>query len=161
MRLQRFLESQQVQGPRIVVPTEWLHVSHVDEAFSFWGGHVFVADPDRAFDVLRASASALGGRAVVFATGATPITGTVREVSGSQIRIHFDQKPGSTRWSYMRVCDGAGKGQVARVSPGEIVLNEDDEATVSVARSWWTGFQIQGPPQYFVRISAHDADGIS
>ncbi|MCB1356228.1 MAG: VWA domain-containing protein [Maritimibacter sp.] len=116
-----FLEAQEVQ-PVVTLPTEWLHVGHVDEMIGFTNSpdELLVASPLLALEILDDIAPADRGRSVLFAKGAPPQDGTVQGASPTRLETGINHTlPGATVWEYVRIwADGGSeaRGQVAHIS---------------------------------------------
>ncbi len=138
-----FLQSQDVQEP-FRLDTSWLTVSHLDETFMFTHtpNQVVVASPARAFELMEAVPPQERGRAVLFATGADPVSGVVKR-DGEPTVLHtgIDHTKGP-RWGWVRLYDssatGSGAaGQIARIAPdglqnGYLVVNRVYNSTSNV-----------------------------
>jgi hypothetical protein len=116
-----FFQSQEVQAP-FRVPTQWLIVGHADEIVGFDDdGRVMIADSRTAYDLLEAIPVEDRGRAVFFATGADPVSGTA--TGGGTRRILTGMDLTGQDWQFIRIYDSSGSGsgaagQVARIAPG-------------------------------------------
>ena len=116
--LSQFFAEQEVQAPVQDLDTEWLEVAHIDEMFGFTYGakDVVVADPKLAWTVLEAIDAADRGRAVFFDDGgAVPVDGTASADSSADDRLETGTDLRGKPWKYVRITDGAGAGQTARI----------------------------------------------
>ncbi len=120
-RLFRFFQDQQIQAP-IMINTDWLTVGHVDEIIAFvpdgdrWS--VVAADPELAMKLI----APLEDDAVFFAEGRTSAgMGLIAGDASSATRL-VDKSGTDFRqpdWEYaryVRIYEGKGAGQVARIS---------------------------------------------
>jgi len=151
------LEQDPVQNP-IEIPTAWLGVSHVDEVLGFTGNvvngkpEILVASPARAYQLLENTSNIPEedrGKRVFFAeSGNTQIETIVGMESGSSTRIHLTTDLRGTDWKYLRIYDGTGAGQVAKIkrflsgiSAGP-VSGVPDTFYVDVEQVWNTGRRV-------------------
>lgn len=117
----QFFTDQEVQAPVIRPSTAWLRVGHVDETigFSSTNGQVIVSDTNLAYSLMNAIPVADRGKAVFFATGAAPASGTVATATTTNNRINtgFNHTiPPYNVYNYLRIYRGGAAGQVAHIS---------------------------------------------
>ena len=130
-KLLRFLDDQGLQAP-FQIGVEWLRVGHVDEVLAFVPGTdgwtLVVADPAQA----RALLEPLAPDAVFFARGDTASGLDLKASAGGTGTELLDsagtdyRRPEWDSMEYVRIYDGTGAGQVARIaSRGKGVLTVD------------------------------------
>ena len=130
-KLLRFLDDQGVQSP-FRIGVEWLRVGHVDEALAIVPGidgwSVVVADPARA----RAMLEPLAPDAVFFARGRAASGRDLKASAGGSDAGLVDsqgtdfRRPEWDSMRYVRIYEGTGAGQVARIaSRGKGILAVD------------------------------------
>lgn len=130
-KLLRFLEDQQAQSP-FRISVDWLRVGHVDEALAIVPGEdgwtLVVADPAQARSLL----DPLPPDAVFFARGrAASGLGLTATAGGSDAGLVDSEgtdfrRPEWDSMKYVRIYEGTGAGQVARIaSRGEGILTVD------------------------------------
>ena len=135
-KLLRFLIDQGVQSP-FQIGVDWLRVGHVDEALAIVPGEdgwtLVVADPAQARPLLEP----LPPDAVFFARGSSAsgldLTATV---GGSDIELVDSEgtdfrRPEWDSMKYVRIYEGTGAGQVARIA-------SRDEGVLTVDKVWQT-----------------------
>lgn len=145
--LRMFLKSQRVQ-PLMTLPTRWLAVGHVDEIVNFTGrgGETVIADPAMAYRLLEAIPEERRGAAVFFASGGTPLAGTVRpsvpglseKASARRLDTGIDHRGSGMR--YVRIYRDSGSdaaGQVARIARGGL-----RNGYVLIDRVWITATRV-------------------
>ncbi len=135
-RLLRFLDDQQVQSP-FQIEVDWLRVGHVDEALAIVPGEdgwtLVVADPAQARSLL----DPLAPDSVFFARGRTAGGLDLEASAGGSEKELVDSKgtdfrlPAWDSMKYLRIYDGTGAGQVARVA-------SRDEGMLAVDKVWQT-----------------------
>lgn len=137
--LRIFLESQEVQAP-VALPTRWLEVGHVDEyvGYTTTPGVLLAADPAGAWAVMNAIAPADRGRAVFFATGALPRTGTVSALPAAPDRLETGVNLTGAGWQWVRIYKDAGSGAAGQVARVATLAN----GYLQVSRVWDTGSKV-------------------
>ena len=130
-KLLRFLEDQGLQSP-FQIGVDWLRVGHVDEVLAFVPGSdgwtLVVADPVQA----RALLEPLAPNAVFFARGRVTSGLDLKASAGSTGTDLVDslgkdfRRPEWESMKYVRIYEGTGAGQVARIaSRGKGILTVD------------------------------------
>ena len=148
-KLLRFLDDQGVQSP-FQIGVDWLRVGHVDEALAIVPGEdgwtLVVADPAQARSLLEP----LPPDAVFFSRGrAADGLGLTATAGGSDINLVDSEGidfrlPEWDSMKYVRIYEGTGAGQVARIaSRGEGTLTVDKvwQTPVKAADMGFRGFR--------------------
>ncbi len=149
--------------PLLSLPTSWLLVGHIDEVAlpTGQGGKIAVTDPIAGWVLMNeAWNNAVGPSTVVFATGeeawGSPLMDTgAGGVAANEILIDpatLDLPRGGApvthsdfpgRFKIMRIYDGSGYGQVARIS-GAVQVGANIK--IQVDKVWALSASIMGPP---------------
>jgi len=141
-KLKTFLESQVVQAP-FEVPTKWLSVGHVDEAFGFTGNgkEVAIADPPDAYNLMNAIPAAGRGKAVFFATGARPESGVASADATTHKRIETGVDHRNKPWNYIRIYEDSGSGAAGQVGH----IKTPGNGFIEIDKVWNTTSNIISP----------------
>ena len=163
-KLLRFLDDQGLQDP-FQIGVEWLRVGHVDEALAIVPGEegwtLVVADPTQARSLL----GPLAPDAVFFARGRSAGGLELEASAGSSETELMDslgtdfRRPEWDSMKYVRIYEGTGAGQVARIA-------SRGKGTLTVDKVWQTPTRASDMGFSGFRDSAVDSvtgliDGIS
>lgn len=150
-----FLQSQVVQSP-FRLPTSWLAVGHVDEYVGFTGipNEAIIADPLDAYARMEAIPVADRGKAVFFATGQNPESGTATAL-GTTRRIYTGVDHRGQTWRYIRIYDSSTTGSGAAGQVARIATNGLQNGYVDVDLVWNTTSKVvDANPQLTTGASA-------